>query len=150
VQYGKRGRRRAVPLEQDALDAIAAWVKARPTCAHEQLLVSLPRTGRAPARLAVRDVTRIVARYARLAELPDDRRSPHVLRHTFCTHLAESGEAIEVIRELAGHADIRTTTIYTDVSPERLQNAIDNAAQRRGSIGRLVETLKTEPPPTAA
>ncbi len=150
MQYGKRGRRRTVPLEQDALDAIAAWVQARPTCAHGQLLVSLPRTGRAPAPLAVRDVTRIVARYAQLAELPEDRRSPHVLRHTFCTHLAESGESIEVIRELAAPADIRTTTIYTDVSPERLQNAIDNAAKRRGGLGRLVDTLNTEPPPTAA
>jgi Phage integrase family len=117
VRYGKRGRRRAVPLEHDALDAIAAWVKARPTCAHEQLLVSLPRTGRDPQPLTVRDVTRIVARYAQLAELPEDRRSPHVLRHTFCTHLAESDEPIEVIRELVGHADIRTTTIYTDVFP---------------------------------
>ena len=95
-------------------------------------------------------MTRIVARYAQLAELPADRRSPHVLRHTFCIHLAESGEAIEVIRELAGHAAIRTTTIYTDVSPERLQNAIDNAAQRRGGLGRLAGTLDTEPPPTAA
>jgi integrase len=117
VQYAKWGRHRAVPLEQEALDAFAVWVKARPTCAHEQLLVSLPRTGRAPAPLAVRDITRIVARYARyaqLAELPEDRRSPHVLRHTFCTHLAESGEPIEVIRELA--LDLRTTTIYTDVS----------------------------------
>ena len=73
-----------------------------------------------------------------------------MLRHAFCTHLAESGEAIEVIRELAGHADIRTTTIYTDVSPERLQNAIDNAAQRRGGLGRLVGTVNAEPPPTAA
>jgi site-specific recombinase XerD len=61
-----------------------------------------------------------------------------VLRHTFCTHLAEAGEPIEVIRELAGHANIRTTTIYTAVSPERLQNAIDAAAHRRRGLGRLV------------
>ncbi len=78
VTYGKRGRRRGVPLEDQALDSIAAWVKARPVCAHEQLLVSLPRTGRDPQPLSVRDVTRIVARYGEAAGLPEDRRSPHV------------------------------------------------------------------------
>ncbi len=135
VRYGKRGRRLAVPLQHDALDALAAWLKAGPICAHEQLLVSLPRTGRDPQPLTVGDVSRIVTRYAKLAVLPEDRRSPHMLRHTFCTHLAESGEPIEVIRELAGHADIRTTTIYTDVSPDRLQNAIDAAALRPATRG---------------
>jgi integrase/recombinase XerD len=60
-------------------------------------------------------VTRIVTRHATAAGLPEDRRSPHVLRHTFCTHLPDSGVPIDVIRELAGHADIRTTTIYTAV-----------------------------------
>ncbi|HEV2819279.1 MAG TPA: tyrosine-type recombinase/integrase, partial [Solirubrobacteraceae bacterium] len=111
VRYGKRGNRRQVPLEHDALESISAWVRARPTCAHEQLLVSLPRTGREHRPLTVRDVTRIVTRYATLAGLLENRRSPHVLRHTFCTHLANTGAPIDVIRQLAGHADIRTTTI---------------------------------------
>jgi len=137
VRYGKRGRRRAIPLEQHALDAITAWVRARPTCAYDQLLVSLPRTGRGPRSLTVRDITRIVAHHAEAAGLPDDRRSPHVLRHTFCTHLADSGQPIEVIRELAGHADIRTTTIYTDVDEQRLEDAIAAAERRRRGVGRL-------------
>ncbi len=137
VTYGKRGRRRAVPLEHQALDAITAWVKARPICAHEQLLLSLPRTGRDPAPLTVRDLTRIVTRHAKAAGLPEDRRSPHVLRHTFCTHLAENETSVEVIRELAGHADIRTTTIYTDVSPDRLEQAIADSSRRRRGARRL-------------
>jgi integrase/recombinase XerD len=137
VRYAKRGRTRHVPLEQDALDAIIAWVKVRPTCAHDELLVSLPRTGRAPQPLTERDVGRIVARYAELAGLPEDRRTPHVLRHTFCTHLADADTPIDVIRELAGHADIRTTTIYTDVADERLEDAIATVARRRQGLGRL-------------
>ena len=137
VRYAKRGRTRHVPLEQDALDAIIAWVKVRPTCAYEELLVSLPRTGRAPRPLTKRDVGRIVARYAELAGLPEDRRTPHVLRHTFCTHLADADTPIDVIRELAGHADIRTTTIYTDVADERLEDAIASVARRRQGLGRL-------------
>jgi len=77
VRHGKRGRTRAVPLDQDALEAIVAWVKSRPRAASEHLLLSLPRSG-APRPLSTRDVARIVARHAAAADLPDDRRSPHV------------------------------------------------------------------------
>lgn len=136
VRRGKRGRRRRIPLEQAALDTLTDWVRVRPTCAHDELLVSLPRTGQPSRPLTVRDVTRIVTRYAAAAGLPDDRRSPHVLRHTFCTHLANAGVAIDVIRELAGHADIRTTTIYTAVHDDRLEDAIDDAARRRRGLGK--------------
>ena len=56
-----------------------------------------------------------------------------MLRHTFCTHLANAGVAIDVIRELAGHADIRTTTVYTAVNDARLESAIaERSGQRQG------------------
>ena len=108
-----------------------------PTCGFEELLVSLPTAQRPSRPLTVRDATRIVARYGELAGLPDDRRTPHVLRHTFCTHLADGGTSIDVIRELAGHADIRTTTIYSAVADQRLEEAVDDAARRRRGLGRL-------------
>ena len=136
VTYGKRGHRRRVPLEEDALEAITTWVRCRPTCAFDELLISLPRNGQQPRPLTVRDVTRLVTRYGALAGLPEDRRSPHVLRHTFCTHLANNDAPIDVIRELAGHADIRTTTIYTAVGDERLEDAIAGAARGRKGVGR--------------
>lgn len=102
--------------------------------ATEHLLLSLPRTGQPPRALSTRDIARIVGRYAAAAGLPEDRRSPHALRHTFCTHLADTGADTAVIRELAGHADIRTTTIYTDISPARLEQAIaERSRQRRGA-----------------
>jgi integrase/recombinase XerD len=59
-----------------------------------------------------------------------------VLRHTFCTHLADAGVAIHVIRELAGHADIRTTTIYTAVHDDRLEDAIEDAARQRHGLAK--------------
>jgi integrase/recombinase XerD len=105
------------------LEAVVAWVKSRPAAATEHLLLSLPRTGQ-PRPLTTRDIARIVGRHAAAADLPDDRRSPHVIRHTFCTHLADAGADTAGIRELAGHADIRTTTIYTAVNPGRLEHAI--------------------------
>jgi site-specific recombinase XerC len=62
VRYGKRGRTRAIPLDQDALAAITAWVKVRPVAATEHLLLSLPRTGQPPRPLSTRDIARIVGR----------------------------------------------------------------------------------------
>jgi integrase/recombinase XerC len=57
-----------------------------------------------------------------------------VLRHTFCTHLTDTGAATAVIRELAGHADTHTTTVYTAVSSARLVDAVDERQrQRRGA-----------------
>lgn len=138
VRYAKRGRTRQVPLDEDALEAIVQWVKARPVADSEHLLLSLPRAARPPGPLSTRDVARIVARYAQAAGLPEDRRSPHVLRHTFCTSLANAGVDIGVIRELAGHADIRTTTIYTAVDEQRLEDGIAAArAHRGGGLARL-------------
>lgn len=138
VRNAKRGRTRQVPLDSEAIAAIIAWVKTRPVTHTEQLLLSLPRTGRSPGPLSTRDAARIVAGYATAAGLPEDRRSPHVLRHTFCTSLASAGVDIGVIRELAGHADIRTTTIYTAVDPQRLQDGIAAvSATRTGGLTGL-------------
>ena len=69
--------------------------------------------------------------------MPEDRLSPHIfLRHTFCTHLANAGVAIDVIRDLAGHADIRTTTIYTAVHDDCREDAIDDGGRRRRGLGK--------------
>ncbi|MGI8862963.1 MAG: tyrosine-type recombinase/integrase [Solirubrobacteraceae bacterium] len=141
VRCSKRGRTRQVPVDQDALEAIIAWVKARPTTDNDRLLLSLPRTGRPPSPLSTRDVARIVGGYAAAAELPEDRRSPHVLRHTFCTALANAGVDVGVIRELAGHADIRTTTIYTAVDHHRLEDGIAAVRQARtAGLARLAKS----------
>ena len=61
----------------------------------------------------------LVAKHAAGAGVRDDRRTAHALRHTFCTMLAERGVALEVIRELARHVDVRTTQIYVDVTDQR-------------------------------
>jgi len=66
----------------------------------------------------------VVAKHADAAGVRNDRRTAHALRHTFCTMLAERGVAMEVIRALAGHVDIRTTQIYVDVTDERKADGI--------------------------
>jgi len=69
-------------------------------------------------------LNQLVAAYAAKAGLPEDRRTPHVLRHTFCTLLADCGHGLEVIAELAGHADVRTTKGYVHVSAQRRSAAV--------------------------
>ena len=83
-------------------------------------------------RLA-RATSRIVARYPEEAGL---RRTPHVLRHAFCTHLADADADADAgtISEPAGHADIRTTTIYAAASQAHLEHAIADRARRRDGV----------------
>jgi len=120
VRGSKRGRTRTIPLHADALHALRGWYASRPGAATDALFVSL-RTRRSaiPEPLSAGAVGDIVARHAAAAGVRDDRSTAHALRHTFCTMLAERGVAMEVIRALAGHVDIRTTQVYVDVTDER-------------------------------
>jgi integrase/recombinase XerD len=78
------------------------------------------------APLAPGAIGKIVGRYAAEADLPPALRTPHVLRHTFCTAIAER-EGLDVVAELAGHADVRTSKRYVSVTAARTQSAIDGA-----------------------
>jgi site-specific recombinase XerD len=78
------------------------------------------------APLSAGAIGKIVAGYAAQADLPPGLRTPHVLRHTFCTAIAER-EGLDVVAELAGHADVRTSKRYVTVTAARTQNAIEGA-----------------------
>jgi integrase len=125
VRASKRGRTRTVPLHAEAHDALARWYASRPTSASEALFVSLrQRRSARPEAISMSAVGDIVAKHAAGADVREDRRTAHALRHTFCTMLAERDVALEVIRELAGHVDVRTTQIYVDVSDRREDEGI--------------------------
>ena len=71
-------------------------------------------------KLSSRAIQKIVKNAAKMACI-QKKVSPHVLRHSFATHLLESGESIRVIQELLGHSDLSTTQIYTHVAKENLK-----------------------------
>jgi integrase/recombinase XerD len=120
VRGSKRGRTRTVPLHAEAHHALRRWYAARPPASTDALFVSLRQRQSAPPEpISAGAVGDIVAKHAAAAAVRDDRRTAHALRHTFCTMLAERGVALEVIRALAGHIDVRTTQIYVDVTDER-------------------------------
>jgi site-specific recombinase XerD len=79
----------------------------------------------------------VVAKHAAGAAIREDRRTAHALRHTFCTMLAERGVALEVIRELAGHVDVRTTQIYVDVTDQRKNDGIAALERAPHPLARL-------------
>jgi integrase/recombinase XerC len=83
----------------------------------------------AHTRLSVREVQKLMKRYLALAELPMDL-SPHKLRHSFATHLLNSGADLRAVQELLGHANLATTQIYTHTSVARLKEIYAKAHPR--------------------
>lgn len=88
-------------------------------------------------RLSTRSVNNILDKYAKLAGL-ERRVTPHVMRHTFATHLLDGGADLRTVQELLGHADLSTTQIYTHVSQARAKEVYQKAhprAREQGSRG---------------
>jgi integrase/recombinase XerD len=117
---GKGDRERVVPVGEKAVAAIEAWLeKGRPA------LVS-PRTGgelflgEHGRRLTTARVWQIIQAMARLAGLKK-KIWPHLLRHSFATHLLGRGADLRAIQEMLGHASLGTTQIYTHVDQARLK-----------------------------
>lgn len=126
---GKGGRPRQVPVGSPACEAAADWLRegrsalARGDRAEPALLL-----GARGARLDARAARRAVERAGMAAGL--GRVTPHMLRHSYATHLLEGGADLRVVQELLGHVTLATTQVYTDVSPRHLRHRYDAAHPR--------------------
>jgi integrase/recombinase XerD len=118
---GKGGRERLVPLTAPAVQAAAAWVAVlaarKETPAERRWLFPGRGVG---GRLSRQHFAAQLKALAPVAGLDPGRVSPHVLRHSFATHLLEGGADLRSLQTMLGHADIATTQIYTRVSTARL------------------------------
>jgi integrase/recombinase XerD len=117
--HGKGGRDRVVPLGRPAVAALAAYLtRARPLLVRpgSGAAVFLSRRGRRLSRQSAWTVLRAAAAAAGVSGV-----SPHVLRHSFATHLLDGGADVRVVQELLGHASVSTTQIYTLVTVDRLR-----------------------------
>ncbi len=124
---GKGGKERIIPLGSMARAAIVGYLHKREQWAEGgERALFLNKYGR---RLSTRSLQRIVNKYIkRVAEL--SKTSPHVLRHTFATHLLERGCDLRAVQELLGHSSLATTQIYTHVTMKRLKEIYDRAHPR--------------------
>lgn len=116
---GKGSKTRIVPLGRAAGDKLRAWLEARPAWKPLVPAVFVNDRGRALSRTAVWKIVKHHARGANIAR----NVTPHMLRHSFATHLLDNGADLRAVQELLGHSDISTTQIYTHVSVERLTRA---------------------------
>jgi len=150
--FGKGAKERVVPIGRFAIAALRDYLgesgrpklaKPQPSNRSDAEALFLSTRGR---RLNRQAAFLVVRHYAQRAGL-GDKVSPHVLRHSFATHLLDHGADVRVVQELLGHASITTTQLYTKVSTERLRSAYLEAHPRakgrgspKGAEGGLVHT----------
>lgn len=125
---GKGRRERLGPLGRFAVQAVHRWLAVRPT-QKDRGALSPTFLNRFGGRLTTRSVARMLEKYLQQTGL-DTRTSPHTLRHSFATHLLDSGADIRSVQELLGHKSLVTTQIYTHVSTAGLRQAYDKAHPR--------------------
>jgi integrase/recombinase XerC len=125
---GKGSKERLVLLGVPALEAVAEYVRlGRPALRpRDQEALFLNRFG---TRLSDRSLRRILDKYIAKAGIALGV-GPHALRHSFATHLLEGGADLRTVQELLGHASIRTTEVYTQVSRAHLREVYNRAFPR--------------------
>lgn len=126
---GKGRKQRIVPLGRKALEALRPYMERRKELLRGKGDVEALFLNRSAGRLSERSVQKIVQRYLRLVSQAQ-QVSPHVLRHTFATHMLDAGADLKAVKELLGHVSLSTTQVYTHVSLDRLKKVYDRAHPR--------------------
>lgn len=124
---GKGSKERVLPVGSKALRALDAWLAIRAGLAgeSEQALFVSQRGG----RLSNRSIQSRLSRWG-VIKGADQRLNPHMLRHSFASHLLESSGDLRAVQELLGHADISTTQVYTHLDFQHLARVYDQSHPR--------------------
>ncbi len=126
---GKGGKERLIPYGGRAEEAMNDYLSVRSKLLNETKSGTAVFLGKDGKPLEGGDIYNIVHKY--MSEITEqNKRSPHVLRHSFATHLLDSGAGLREVGELLGHSSLSSTQIYTHVTIERLKEAYSKAHPR--------------------
>jgi site-specific recombinase XerD len=131
---GKGGHQRVIPMNESVCEIMRVYKSARGSCARpdQPFFRSRKRRKLSTTRAVIFDRVKRYTRVARIAK----HVSPHVLRHTFATHLVRLGEKLIVLRDLLGHKQLSSTQVYLHMTGEDLRHAVD-----RHPVGKLLDSL---------
>ena len=131
---GKGNKERQCPIGRQARRALEEWLRIHPSISHKGPLF----TGRGAARISSRTIQSRLKLIA-IKQLGDDSLHPHLLRHSFATHILESSSDLRGVQELLGHSNISTTQIYTHLDFQHLAKVYDRAHPRARSSSEEVK-----------
>ena len=126
---GKGGKRRTVPLGQAAVAALTHWLAVRGSVATADEAAGALFIGRHGTRLTAQSIWQRLRRRSLQAGLATPVH-PHMLRHSFASHVLQSSGDLRAVQELLGHASIATTQVYTRLDFQHLAKAYDGAHPR--------------------
>ncbi|MFK5951395.1 MAG: tyrosine recombinase XerC [Methylococcales bacterium] len=124
VLKGKGNKQRNLPVGSKAISALEKWLKCRTETLDSAIFIS--NKGK---RLGQRSIQLRLDRWCKKIGLPEHVH-PHMLRHSFASHLLESSHDIRAVQELLGHSNLSTTQIYTHLDFQHLAEVYDNAHPR--------------------
>lgn len=128
--WGKGGKERIIPLSPVLLASVRAYLAEKETlpAADDTVLFVTPKGKKLYPQYVYRLVTRMLAMVTTV-----EKKSPHVLRHTFATHLVNNGAELNAVKELLGHASLAATQVYTHNTIEQLKAIYAQAHPHSGS-----------------
>ena len=130
IAFGKGSKERIVPLGSVAAEFLQQYLeKVRPKLTHEDRNTNIVFLAFGGHELTRQRFWQIIHAYGRKANI-NKALTPHILRHSFATHLLDNGADLRSVQELLGHSDISTTQIYTHLTNKRLRDIYAKAHPR--------------------
>lgn len=122
---GKRNKERIIPLHKNLIELLRAYITERKDLADTDFLIITNKGKKIYPKFVYRKVNHYLSQVTSMS-----KKSPHVLRHTFATHMLNNGADLNTIKEILGHANLSATQIYTHNSIEKLKNIYKQAHPR--------------------
>ncbi len=126
VTNGKGGKSRMLPIGKKAVEALQQWLKLRPAVNVKENALFISAKGK---RIGNRNIQLRLQQWCLKKGIPGPVH-PHMLRHSFATHLLEASQDLRAVQELLGHENISTTQIYTHLDFQHLAEVYDKAHPR--------------------